>query len=148
MHDNVLGWISAAGMNVRSDRHGRVSGSAWDTAGKAVSVKINISGEAQRHFPEVPAAYRMGSGVAHSAPWMLHDRDDLPSIIYMIGAVTLVCLTCCMKIAEAYARYYGHDAAGETRSGLLRCHVVINVMTDFARGGYNSLGRYADDPRL
>jgi hypothetical protein len=147
MHDNMLGWISAAGMHVQSDR-GRVTGLAWDSAAKAVPVKIGVSGEAERYFPEVPAAYRMGSGVAHSAPWMLHDQDDLPSIIYMIGAVTLVCLTCCIKIAETYALYYGHDAARETKTGLLRCQAVTNAMAGCAQAGHNSLGRYADDPRL
>jgi hypothetical protein len=145
MHGNTCGWITSAGMDIRSDRGGRVTGLAWGTAGKAVPVKINVSSEAERYFPEVPAAYRMGSGIAHSAPWMLHDVDDLPSIIYMIGAVALVCLNCCIKVVEAYAWYYGHDSVEQTRSGMLRCQAVTNALTDFARAGHNSLGRYADD---
>jgi len=148
MRDNVVGWITAAGIDIRRGRGERVSGLAWDSAAKGVPLKVNISGEADRYFPEVPAAYRMSSGVAHSMPWMLHDRDDLPSTIYMVGATALTCLNCCIKITETYARYYGHDSSSETKSGLLRCQAVTIAMYDYGRAGHNSLGRYADDPRL
>lgn len=148
MRDNVAGWVATAGIETRQGRGGRVSGLSWGSAAKAVPLKVNVTSEAERYFPEVPAAYRMSSGVAHSMPWMLHDNDDLPSIIYMTGATVLTCLNGCIKIAEVFAKYYGHDPSAGTKSGLLRCQAVTIAMHDYGRAGHNSVGRYKDDPRL
>lgn len=62
IRDNVQGWITLAGMDIRSGPKRRPDGIAWDTTSKQVPLKVNVSSESARYFPDVPAAYRMASG--------------------------------------------------------------------------------------
>ena len=148
MRDNVQGWIGAAGICVRIDRRDRPCGMAWDQVGKNIPLKINLSNESARYFPDVPAAYRFGSGVAHSSPWMLHDPDDRPGTVYMAGAAVITCLLSLSKLAETFGRYYGHDPARRITSCLHHRRALDLTLTSLALSGFTSAGRYVGEPRL
>jgi hypothetical protein len=148
IHDNVQGWITLAGMDIRTGQNRKSNGIAWDAASKPVSLKINVSSESAKYFPDVPAVYRMTSGVAHSMPWMLHDPDDRPSSVLMAQAAALAAMGGCIKIGQRYAEYYGHDFSRDEDLGMLRCKAITLATYDYVRAGNNSLGRYIDDPRL
>jgi len=148
IHANVQGWIALAGMDLRSGPRNRPTGIAWDSSSKAVPLKVNVSSESGKYFPDVPAAYRMASGAAHSLPWMLHDPDDRPSSVFMAQAATLAAMQGCIKIGQRYAEYYGHDFSRDEKLGLLRCKAITLATYDYVQAGNNSLGRYVSDPRL
>lgn len=148
IRDNVQGWITLAGMEIRTGPNRKPNGIAWDPASKPVSLKINVSSESAKYFPDVPAAYRMTSGVAHSMPWMLHDPDDRPSSVLMAQAAALTAMAGCIKIGQRYAGYYGHDFSRDEDLGMLRCKAITLAAHDYVRAGNNSLGRYVSDPRL
>jgi hypothetical protein len=148
IRDNVQGWITLAGMDIRSGPRRRPDGIAWDTASKQVPLKVPVSSESARYFPDVPAAYRMASGVAHAMPWMLHDPDDRPSSVLLAQSAALAAMQGCIKIGQSYAEYYGHDYSREEDLGLLRCKAISIAATDYVRAGNHSLGRYVSDPRL
>lgn len=97
IRDNVQGWITLAGMDIRSGPRRRPDGIAWDTASKQVPLKVNVSSESARYFPDVPAAYRMASGVAHAMPWMLHDPDDRPNSVLLAQSAALAAMLGCIK---------------------------------------------------
>ena len=71
IRDNVQGWITLAGMDIRTGPKNKPNGIAWDVALKPVPLKINVSSESAKYFPDVPAAYRMTSGVAHGTMALL-----------------------------------------------------------------------------
>jgi hypothetical protein len=71
-------------MEIRTGPKSRANGIAFDKASKPVPLKINVSSESGKYFPDVPAAYGMASGVTHAMPWMLHDPDDWPSSVLMV----------------------------------------------------------------
>ena len=148
IRDNVQGWITLAGMDIRIGPKRRPDGIAWDTASKPVPLKVSVSSESARYFPDVPAAYRLASGVAHAMPWMLHDPDDRPTSVLLAQSAALVAMQGCIKIGQSFAEYYGHDYSKEESLGLLRCKAISIVATDYVRAGNNSLGRYVSDPRL
>ena len=148
IRDNVQGWITLAGMDIRIGPKRRPDGIAWDTASKQVPLKVSVSSESARYFPDVPAAYRMASGVAHAMPWMLHDPDDRPSSVLLAQSAALAAMQGCIKIGQSFAGYYGHDYREEENLGLLRCKAISIVATDYVRAGNHSLGRYISDPRL
>ena len=148
IRENVRGWITLAGMDIRTGPRNKPSGIAWETVSKPVPLKMNASSESAKYFPDVPAAYRMASGVAHSTPWMLHDPDDRPSSVFMAQAAALAALDGGIKIGQTYAAYYGHDFTKEKDQGILRCKAVSLATHDYVRAGNHSLGRYISDPRL
>lgn len=148
IRDNVQGWITLAGMDIRTGTKGKPTGIAWDTASKAVPLKINVSSESAKYFPDVPAAYRMASGVAHSMLWMLHDPDDRPSSVLMAQAAALTAIGGCIKIGQRYAEYYGHDFGRDETLGMARAKAINLVTYAYVQAGNNSLGRYISDPRL
>jgi hypothetical protein len=148
IRDNVQGWITLAGMEIRSGPKRRPDGIAWDAASKQVPLKVPVTSESARYFPDVPAAYRMASGVAHAMPWMLHDPDDQPNSVLLAQSAALAAMQGCIKIGQSYAEYYGHDYSREEDLGLLRCKAISIAATDYVRAGNHSLGRYLSDPRL
>jgi hypothetical protein len=148
IRNNVQDWITLAGMNIRTGPRGKPNGIAWDTASKPVPLKINVSSESAKYFPDVPAAYRMTSGVAHGMPWMLHDPGDRPSSVLMAQAAALAAMGGCIKIGQRYAEYYGHDFSRDEDLGMLRCKAITLAARDYVQAGNHSLGRYASDPRL
>lgn len=148
IRDNVQGWITLAGMDIRTGPKGKPNGIAWDTASKPVPLKINVSGESVKYFPDVPAAYRMTSGVAHGMPWMLHDPDDRPSSVLMVQAAALTAVGGCIKIGQRYAEYYGHDFSRDEDLGRLRRKAITLATHNYVQAGNHSLGRYVSDPRL
>lgn len=148
IRDNVQGWIILAGMDIRTGPKRKPTGIAWDTVSKPVSLKINVSSESVKYFPDVPAVYRMTSGVAHAMPWMLHDPDDRPSSVLMAQAAALTAMGGCIKIGHRYAEYYGHDFGRDENLGMLRCKAITLATYDYVRAGNHSLGRYISDPRL
>lgn len=131
IRDNVQDWITLAGMNIRTGPKGKPNGIAWETASKAVPLKINVSGESAKYFPDVPAAYRMASGVAHGVPWMLHDPGDRPSSVLMAQAAALAAIGGCIKIGQRYAEYYGHDFSRDEDLGMLRCKAITLATHDY-----------------
>lgn len=148
IRDNVRGWITVAGMDIRTGPKRKPNGIAWDMVSTPVSLKINVTSESAKYFPDVPAAYRMTSGVAHAMPWMLHDPDDRPSSVLMAQAAALAAMGGCIKIGQRYAEYYGHDFSGEEDRGMLRCKAITLATYDYVKAGNHSLGRYFSDPRL
>jgi hypothetical protein len=148
IRDNVQGWAATAGLDIRIGQKGKINGIAWDAASKAIPLKMNASSESAKYFPEVPAAYRMTSGVAHSMPWMLHDTDDRPSSVLMAQAAAHAALNGCIQMGAMYAGYYGHDFAEARRKGLMRCTGLSLMTNRYVAAGNHSLGRYSKDPRL
>jgi hypothetical protein len=148
VRDNVLGWITLAGMDIRTGPKGKPNGIAWNMTTRAVPLKVNVSSESAKYFPDVPAVYRMTSGVAHAVPWMLHDPDDRPSSVLMAQAAALAAMNGCIKVGQRHAEYYGHDFSKDEDLGMLRCKAITLATYDYVRAGNNSLGRYVNDPRL
>jgi hypothetical protein len=148
IRDNVQGWINLAGMDIRTGPKRKPNGIAWDMASKSVPLKINVSSESAKYFSDIPAAYRMSSGVAHGMPWMLHDPDDRPSSVLMAQAAALAALGGCIKIGQRYAGYYGHDFSRDEDLGMVRCKAITLAAHDYVQAGNHSVGRYISDPRL
>ena len=148
IRDSVQGWIALAGMDIRTGPKGKPNGIAWDTTSKPVPLKTNVSSESAKYFPDVRAAYRMTSGVAHSMPWMLHDPDDRPSSVPMAQAAARAAMGGCIKIGQRYAEYCGCDFSRDENLGMLRCKAITLATNDYVGAGSHSLGRYTSDPRL
>ena len=104
--------------------------------------------ELPNYVPNVEGAYRVGSGAAHGRQWMLHDPADAPGDVYTAcGAVDLT-FAALSALAMRSAQYAGHDASA-LGSGLLdRRRASGQHLATLMATGFNSLGRYANEPRL
>lgn len=115
--------IRTAGMEVVTSKNGgRSVGLRWVGSKDAVSTSINITAILKALAPSRPAAYRVGSGAAHSQPWVLDDEDAFDirtnrlnwtfDPIALAGSVDLAILAATLML-DAFAALLGADASEE-----------------------------------
>ncbi|MFF3671844.1 hypothetical protein [Microtetraspora malaysiensis] len=131
-HNKLLKEIERAGMHVRykkSDNKAGVIGVSWSPSGSTIPLKLNLSELGQKLLPEVPGAYRIGSGVAHNMPWMIADHirtiPGQPGVEVEFNPLTVaaaadVVLNANRLVIDAVARFYGKDPRPALHASLIR----------------------------
>lgn len=115
--------IRAAGIEVVTDKSGgRSVGLRWVGSNRAISTSINITAILNTLAPSRPGAYRVGSGAAHSQPWVLDDDEAFDirtnrfnwtfDPVALAGSVDLAILAAALTL-EAFASLLGADASEE-----------------------------------
>lgn len=119
----VSSLIQAAGIEVVTTKSGgRSAGLRWVGSSEAVSTSINITAILNTLAPSRPAAYRVGSGAAHSQPWVLDDDEAFDTRtnrlnwtfdpVALAGSVDLAILAAELTL-DAFASLLGADASEE-----------------------------------
>lgn len=147
MRSNVEAWIVAAGMEIQTVGKSKRVVLSWPQGG-SVNLSVNVTDELPKYIPRVESAYRIGSGAAHGRKWMLHDPADEAGGIYMAcGAADLV-FAALSVLAVRSAQYAGHDATAVGTRIAGRRQASGQLLMALSATGFNSRGRYADEPRL
>jgi hypothetical protein len=147
MRANVEAWIETAGIRIQQAGKSKRVVLAWPQ-GSPVNLNINMADELPKYIPDVASAYRVGSGAAHGRRWMLHDPADEPGDVYLAcGAVDLT-FAALSALTIQSAQYAGHDASALGAGILDRRRASGRHLAALMAAGLNSLGRYANEPRL
>lgn len=145
--DQVCKLIARAGMDLASDRTGRKTARVelCDPAVK-VPVKLDIGSLMAALLPDSPGWYRISSGIAHSAAWVLRDAMagtsgpdlELTPDLMEVAAAAQTAISASALIIERHATYYGHapeprmqrSSQRRTMLDVLMREQAINQMTN------------------
>lgn len=116
--DQVRRLIARAGMDLVADRTGRKTARVElrDPAVK-VPLKLDIGPLMADLLPDSPGWYRISSGIAHSAAWVLRDGLvgtsgpdlELTPDLMEVAAAAQTAISASGLIIQRHATYYGHD---------------------------------------
>ncbi len=121
-HTEVMALVGTAGIEVTASKGGRSVSVRWPVAGPGVSVSMNVTDVLGALLPTRPGAYRVGSGAAHSQPWVLDDDEAFnPQTNRLTWALDPVALAgsgdlgiaACVVILDAFAALLGADPSEE-----------------------------------
>jgi hypothetical protein len=147
MRSNVEAWIVAAGMEIQTVGKSKRVVLSWPQGG-SVNLSVNVTDELPKYISSVESAYRVGSGAAHGRQWMLHDRADEAGGVYMACGAADLAFAALSALAVRSAQYAGHDATDVGSRIAGRRQASGQLLMALSATGFNSLGRYADEPRL
>jgi hypothetical protein len=115
--------IDGSGIVVMRGRDGsRLAGVCWSSSMDVVLRPPNVTALLKTLLPSRPSAYRVGSGAAHSQPWVLDDGDAFNletqrfnwrlDPLALVGSVDLA-ISASVLAMEAFAAMLGQDPRQE-----------------------------------
>jgi hypothetical protein len=140
-YDQVCRLIDQAGMDLALDRNGKkIAGVELRSPAVKVPVKLDIGPLISSLLPDSPGWYRISSGIAHSAAWVLHDAiagtsgPDLaltPDLMEVAAAAESA-ISASALIIERHATYYGYDPEPRVRQSRQRRAMLDVLMREQA----------------
>lgn len=134
-HKDVIALIGESGIAIQRGRDGRSLRSvAWaDTPDQTVGAP-NVTALLKKRLPSRPSAYRVGSGAAHSQPWVL-DADEVIDLqtpilhcpfdaLALVGSVDLA-INASILVLETFAPMMGQDAGHQRTKAQQRERAVV-----------------------
>lgn len=138
----LTGLFDRAGITLRCSSKNQATHLQFSTPVVAVPLQLKLTDLVESQFEELPAWYRITSGVVHSANWSLSERAAVPPnssefefrpSILSIGVAAQSCIGACAAIKRAYAQYYGYDSELAIRSSERRHHILDVLMRDHSK---------------
>lgn len=140
-HNQVRRLIDRAGMNLALDRVGKKTARVELLSPVVkVPVKLDVGPLMTSLLPDSPGWYRITSGIAHSATWVLHDAiagasgPDLaltPDLME-VAASAESAISASALIIERHAMYYGYDPEPRVRQSRQRRAMLDVLMREQA----------------
>jgi hypothetical protein len=140
-YDQVCRLIDRAGIDLTLDRNGKkIAGLELRSPAVKVPVKLDIGPLISSLLPDSPGWYRISSGIAHSAAWVLHDAiagtsgPDLaltPDLMEVAAAAESA-ISASALIIERHATYYGYDPEPRVRQSKQRRAMLDVLMREQA----------------
>jgi hypothetical protein len=140
-YDQVCKPLDRAGMDHALDRTGKKTARIeLRSPVVKVPVKLEIGPLMNAFLPDSPGWYRISSGIAHSAAWVLHDAvagtsgPDLaltPDLMEVAAAAESA-ISATALIIERHATYYGYDPEPRVRESRQRRAMLDVLMREQA----------------
>jgi hypothetical protein len=140
-YDQIRKLIDRAGMDLSLDRAGkRIARVELRSPFVKVPVKLDIGPLMTSLLPDSPGWYRISSGIAHSAAWVLHDAvagtsgPDLaltPDLMEVAAAAESA-ISASALIVERHATYYGYNPEPRARQSRQRREMLDVLMREQA----------------
>jgi len=140
-YDQVCKLLDRAGMDLVPDRNGKkIARVELRSPVVKAPVKLDIGPLMTSLLPDSPGWYRISSGTAHSAAWVLHNAvagtsgPDLaltPDLLDVAAAAESA-VSASALIIERHAMYYGHDPEPRVRQSKKRRAMLDVLMREQA----------------
>lgn len=141
-YEQVRGLIGRAGMELVPDRTGKkIARVELRNPAVEVPVKLDIGPLMTMLLPDSPGWYLLSSGIAHSAPWVLHaavaaetagPQLALTPDLLEVAAAAQSAISASALMIQRHATYYGHDPEPRVRQSRQRRDMLDVLMREQA----------------